>query len=585
MGSLASSPSASTQRRAQRAEKARARRAESPAPLSRGERHRELARKALGKYLDDPVAFYGDFFGETDRRTGIYTPARLWWRQVEILRAVAAAAAELDGRPAPKGSVAPRGRRRIAVKSGHKIGKSRLAAIIALWWWCTRKEGRVVLTSASGHQIKNILWREIRILYGRARVKLGGVLARDPGTGLQAADGRDILGIATNEPERMAGISSPRLLYILDEGSGIDDAILEAIKGNIASGGMLVAFSNPTRPSGWFFDAFNGRADQWIGFTVSSEEAAAVEPPIKGLARADWVEEIAAEEGRDSPFFDVRVRGNFPTQASNAVVSLHLVEEGVKRWREVVARAKGDGAAPAGRLVAGVDVSRFGDDETTRAFRRGKVILSLAATRNEKSSGDADRQVRDFVLEGIVEERRHGDGAPLVNVDVTGLGAAAYALLEQVDGLEVVPVHAQDDATANDNDGQARFGRMRDQLWWGIRDFLREGGAIPDDPKLRAELIAPIYRLDARGRIVVESKDDTKAKIGRSPDRADACCLCVYEGGASNAEMVIGDRTKLGRARFADDPRPFDGPEVHRTARASGDYDWADLDTVGDDDD
>ncbi len=65
-------------------------------------------------------------------------------------------------------------------------------------------------------------------------------------------------------------------------------------------------------------------------------------------------------------------------------------------------------------------------------------------------------------------------------------------------------------------------------MWWRFREALDPEGehkaAIPPDRKLAAELGAPIWRLRGN-RILIESKDDTRRRLGSSTDRADALIL------------------------------------------------------------
>ena len=73
---------------------------------------------------------------------------------------------------------------------------------------------------------------------------------------------------------------------------------------------------------------------------------------------------------------------------------------------------------------------------------------------------------------------------------------------------------------------------MRDQIWWEIGRELSEHKAwdlsgIDDDTI--AQLTAPKYKLDSRGRVKVEPKADTRERLGRSPDDADALLLAYYE--------------------------------------------------------
>lgn len=443
----------------------------------------EWRRRCRARWFNDPALYAREHLG-----------LELWGRQVEILEAVATCPA-------------------VAVRSGHKIGKSLTAEVIAHWWADTRPEGWVVQTSASGRQVKAILWEEFVKLYRRQSFPSGPTPATDPGTGYRSSIGARVQGFATNEPERMAGFSGADLLFILDEASGIPEAIFEAIEGNRAGGARVVMFSNPTRTSGTFYDAFHSKRQFWKTIHVSSEESPNViegRTVIRGLAERFWVEEKRASWGVTSPLYQVRVAGNFPQQGSDAVVFLHLVEEGQERWRTA--------GEEEGELEFGVDPARFGDDESVIAPKRGDRIGELRG-----SYGLDGVQLAGRVLEAIRELRRPSDGLPAVKVDGTGVGASCCDQLRQFHNkeLRLFEVHAASNATDPD------YHRMRDQLWFSIRDFLSEGGQLPPDDLLARDLLAPVYFFDSQGRRQVESKEDTKKRLGRSPDRADAVALAI----------------------------------------------------------
>ena len=91
---------------------------------------------------------------------------------------------------------------------------------------------------------------------------------------------------------------------------------------------------------------------------------------------------------------------------------------------------------------------------------------------------------------------------------------------------------------------------LRSELHFAGRDWLREGGAIPDDAKLQAEMVAPKYRTDARGRIQVESKDDLRKRLpgNRSPDACDAWLLSLYTApvGAPAVTRIVRTERSAG---------------------------------------
>lgn len=410
---------------------------------------------------------------------------------------------------------------RVAVKSGHKTGKSRLAAGVALGFVSLYPGARVIMTSASARQIRSILWREIGLLLRGARLPLGTEMGRDPGTGIQFPDGREIVGFSTNEPERMAGISGANVLFIVDEASGVPEPIFEAIEGNRAGGARVLLLSNPTRLSGEFHAAFHAKRQFYRTFSVSSRStpnATGVGKPRPGLATREWCEEKALEWGVESSLYQVRVDGEFPRQGANAVIALALVEEALERMRAYLEEP----FEPSRGLDLGVDPARYGDDQSAIAPVRGELAYAIRRARNLDGP-----ELAGLVLDTVRELRQPGERVR-IKVDVIGLGASCYDALNpkhnpavKALGLEVYPLAS---STAATSDG---FANLRAQLCFALRDWLRDG-LLPGDGKLEAELVAVEYAFDARGRRTVTPKEELKLRLGRSPDGADALALAVY---------------------------------------------------------
>ena len=356
-----------------------------------------------------------------------------------------------------------------------------------------------------------------------------------PDAGLQFPDGREIVGFSTAEPERMSGISGANLLFIIDEASGVPEAIFEAIEGNRAGGARLMLFSNPTQTSGTFFDAFGTKREFWHPIHISSEETPNAHEGrvvIPGLATREWIDEKRREWGEASPLYQVRVRGDFPSQAENAIISLALVEDATARWADTPTE---------GTLTLGVDVARFGDDETVIFPVRGRRALPPVIERKLDTV-----QVAGRVLE-VARRLRTESERPIVRVDVIGVGAGVYDQLAQAPEVDVHAVNVAESPSGTEN--QERFALLRDQMWFGLAAWLKEGGAIPDDPKLAAELVAPIYTFDVRGRIKVETKDKQPHWFvagGRPLSQAPAACPPGRPSGA-RAAASTGDRLPPGQ--------------------------------------
>lgn len=450
----------------------------------------------------DPVVFAEEVGG-----------LRVWKRQAEFLRAA-------------------RDHDRVTVTSGHKTGKSTSFAVLAWWFTCDpehRPAARVALTSASARQVKKILWREVRSFWRRAAARgydLGPEPALDPETGVQWDDGREVFGFTSRDPEKAAGVSGAFLLFLLDEASGIPEEIFEAIEGNRAGGARIVLASNPTQQSGEFFASHHEKRRFYRALTISSEEAAEVDPPIPGLATKAWVAEKREEWGPESPLYKVRVGGRFADQADDAVIGLTLVLDAIERGRGEIGP---DDAAE--RLVVGFDVARFGDDETVLAPRRGRWLYPMIPVAKGDGPDTAARAMRALDSAGLL---RLPQEYPLFVVDANGVGASVFDALVRREDCEVVGVNTA--VAASDS---ANYINLRAELHFAFERWLKDGGALPDDARLQSELVAPRYRVDGKNRVQVESKDDLRKRLRRSPDRADAALLSLC--GDADPFADVGD--------------------------------------------
>jgi len=461
--------------------------------------HAAQTTRQFGQYAENPVAFAREVLGMT-----------LWEGQERMLTAAATS-------------------KKVSIRSGHKISKSTTAAVIVLWRTLCRPDARTIITAPTARQVKNIIWREVRRWHSKRQ--LPGEMFDDPATGFRYGDA-EAQGFSTDQPERMAGVSGADLMFILDEASGIGEEIFEAIEGNMAGGARLFMISNPTQTSGTFYRSHTTERHLWHTIHISSEEtpnALTGESIIPGLATAEWVAEKKAQWGIDSPLYQVRVKGNFPSQAENSVMGLGLIEAACARWED---------ATDLAPLRLGVDVARFGDDATVIQAVRGSKALPPRELRKFDTV-----EVAGFVLE-TARAMRRGNEPVRVKIDDGGLGGGVTDILNHSEeakllGLEIIPLNAGSSAT------DPLYVRLRDQLWFGLKEWL-EDGAIPNDADLVADLVAPLYSFSTAGKLLVESKKDMKKRLKRSPDRADALALAVYEAPVSHARTPATNLSGLG---------------------------------------
>jgi hypothetical protein len=479
----------------------------------------------LRDYADDPEGFCRDWLVAKDT-AGVSKPFELWEQQRKAACAVVKC-------------------RRVARRSGHKVGKSKLAAGLAIWWVVTRSMARGIVTAPTSRQVKKALWYEIRRFWQESP-KLQQIMpepALEPETGIRWADGRELFGFTASSADKVSGPGGPAVFVVVDEASGVPRDVWEALQGIRAGGGKVLALGNPTQTSGWFYDAFNERRDGWDLDKISSCDTPNYienRQVVPGLADREFEEEIASDYGKDSAAYAVRVLGDFPKNVANAVIGLGLVELARMRWDDTE-----DLTSP---LELGVDVARFGDDDSAVAARIGTKLYSPAWFEKERKIKAVVNGYNSIAVAGMVVQclgvlQRPGQRVR-IKIDCTGGFGEPVAeqlrtlresgeLGEFGEFVEIVEVNF-----AGESSDPTKYPVVRDELWFGGRAFFgpEVGGSMYPDPRLESELVAPTYAPDIKGRNKVEKKSETKKRLGRSPDRADAALLAIYNTHVSISE-------------------------------------------------
>lgn len=205
------------------------------------------------------------------------------------------------------------------------------------------------------------------------------------------------------------------------------------------------------------------------------------------------------------------------------------------RWRPErpwVVNKDGD-QAPMPQSQVGVDVAQGGADNTVLVRRYGDWFATP-----EIHPGAS---VPDAKANAAHVERSLLDGG-YANIDSDGIGASTYHLLVPMVGRKRVwPYRGSDKTTVRDKAGVLSFVNVRAAAWWALRDALDPSHgseiSLPPMRELRAELCAPRYEKQSNG-IKIEDKDETKKRVGRSPDIGDAVVMANWRGGAVDFSEV-----------------------------------------------
>lgn len=411
----------------------------------------------------------------------------------------------------------------LARTSGHGIGKSAFIGMLVNWALSTCEDCKVVLTSNTDTQLRTKTapevgkWQRLSITREWFDVSATSIAVRDKS---HAKTWRaDFVPWSEHNTEAFAGLHNKgkRILLVFDEASAIADKVWEVAEGALTDEDteiIWVAFGNPTRNTGRFRECFRRYKHRWNHAQIDSRT-------VEGTNKAQ-IAKWAEDYGEESDFFKVRVRGMFPSMSARQFISEADVAAAYGRHVPESAYA----FAPK---IITVDPAWEGDDEFVIGFRQGLVFRILETFAKNDN---------DLVAAQKIARYEDELGADAVFVDA-GFGTGIKSAGEGLGRFWTLVWFA------NKSDDAGCLNK-RAEMWKAARDWLKDGGAIPDDPTLRDELQAPEIVPRADGKIQIESKKDMKARGVPSPNRADALVLSfafpVLPRGAGNGQAARSRR-------------------------------------------
>lgn len=325
---------------------------------------------------------------------------------------------------------------------------------------------------------------------------------------------------SANESEMqsaLAGLHADNVGFLLDETGQYPDSMFSTADAALANAdhdeegkkrdnkmpkrARILAVSNPERPSGIIYRAFNGDpilSKQWKVMNITSDPE---NPKRARRVTKEWAQGVIDLYGRDHIYTKINVFGEYPDSTTEMLLSEREIDEAMNRkykFEEYQYKQQ--------RM--GIDVARGGSDSTILFRRQG-----VQAFEYEMISSD---QFGPQVAASAFHQRDLW-GVNRFYVDNTGgYGGSVIDFLRTDATADVIPVTYQAASVE-----PKKYNNVRTQNWVRMRDWVRNGGALPKDEMLKKELLAP--KLFYHGtQFKLESKEDIKKRIGRSPDRADA---------------------------------------------------------------
>lgn len=191
---------------------------------------------------------------------------------------------------------------------------------------------------------------------------------------------------------------------------------------------------------------------------------------------------------------------DFSASTHNSLISMAEVERAFDR-------ALADADFSWSPKIMGVDTAWMGADRSAIARRQGQALLSIKSYR----------QLDPMELVTTVSGQAASWHPDAIFVDA-GFLPGIYQGVTNL-GYKALPVLFGDAAN------EPRFANKRAEMWFAVRDWVRSGGAMPRSTELAQDLCAPTYKVNANGKIILESKEDMRTRGLPSPDLGDALAV------------------------------------------------------------
>jgi len=486
----------------------------------------------LTKYRNDPVGFCQEILGETLTDDVIAMMESVRDNQITV------------------------------AVSANATGKSHGAARVGVWFYLCHPNTKVFTAAAPPFDnLKNILWGEI-----------GSIVAKHPKlfnahtlTSLDIRRGpEDFLtgvtipssGTAEEREAKFSGKHQEHMLFVLDEGDAVPDDVYRGIE-SCMSGGVkvrLLIMLNPRHAAGAVYRMQRDRAanvvhlsafrhpnvitgDNVIPGAVDRETTVrrinVWTRPVKSdeqvdkdliFTLPDFLEGVQAKRQGGgiypplppgkykiiNPAFAYMVLGRYPAQATNQLISREWISQARARYDIYVAKY-GDTPPVGATGIMGLDCAEMGDDFNVSVARYGGYVSPFEQWSGVDTIETGSRGV-DFY-------NKH----PRIMasyIDATGVGAGVAPQMQRL-GCVSVGIKVASSPTYATEMGE--FRKLRDQLWWSLREWLRTDSSamLPPDEEFIEEATCPTYEIK-EGKIVVMSQDDIREILGRSPNKADS---------------------------------------------------------------
>lgn len=446
---------------------------------------------------------------------------------------------------------------RVSIRSGHSRGKDFVSALAAICFLTLHKPSKVIMTAPTGRQVSGIMMAEVRRIWKRATIPLGGILMA--GGVKMPIDTWYLIGFkASEDNESWTGFHSPNIMVVVTEATGLSDTIFSSIEGVLQNNSKLVLAFNPIKIQG---EAYQSTLrDNYKSFKLNCLNAPNVvnyQKFLRGeisyeeyedrwipgqvdynwikdkLDRTGWAEEVEKPDGvndfefdgkyyRPHDLFKKKVLGEFPDEDEDSLITTNMLEKAFERYDSMTEEER-DKYINSQKLRVGVDIAGMGRDMNVIIKRAGHLVFDIEVIT--KSSERIHMEMAGHIVN---MEQRYRSLNPQFFIDTIGEGAGVFSRIKEQLNCVVSAKATRKSKHLTDSTKNLTFENMRAYIYWMIREALQNGMAIKRNNQLLEELTQTKYEFTSNGNIKIEDKDKIKERIGRSPDLSDALALSFY---------------------------------------------------------
>ncbi|MDE2233440.1 MAG: hypothetical protein KGJ90_05015 [Patescibacteria group bacterium] len=312
----------------------------------------------------------------------------------------------------------------------------------------------------------------------------------------------------------LAGLHADYIMFVLDESGAMPDAIMASAEAALSScvEGHIVQAGNPTHLEGPLYRACTSERNLWRVTNISSDPD---DPKRSARVSIKWANEQIEKYGKDNPWVLVNVFGRFPSASLNALIGPDEVKVAMARYYRESEYHKS-------AKIMGIDVARSGGDQTVISKRQGLVLHPQVKMRNVDGTRGADMAARHWV---------EWDADACFIDDTGGFGSSWIDNLTRI-GYAPNGVHFNSQAS-----NPLRFANKRAEMAFEFVEWIKKGGALPDDNNLLLALTQTCYTFKG-DKLMLEPKDIVREKLGFSPDEFDSAILTMQNVGKKEDDMA-----------------------------------------------